>query len=108
MLHAIVPPEWAFCLMIVKWASMAIRIEIKKLTPWQHDLTDEIKVEMLNTIVEEYASEAAKQLAKMKCPTHPKKISHITIIADRQHTMIFRKQFCCPEFEKKISMKLLR
>lgn len=86
---------------------MAIRIEIKKLTPWKHDIADEIRVEMLNTIVEDYASEAGRQLANLKCPTHPRKISHIIIVADRKHTMTFRKKFCCPEFEKKISVKLL-
>lgn len=87
---------------------MPIRVTTKKLKTWHNDLADEIKVEMLNEVVEEFASEAQKELGKLKCKEHPRKISRLTIVADRNKTMIIKKKFCCAEFEEKVSVKIER
>ena len=87
-------------------APMSIHIKTKKLSPRRTDLADQIKVDMLNEIMSDFAVEAKNQLGKLKCEKHPRKVSEITIAADRIHTMKIRRKFCCPEFEKKISAKL--
>jgi len=85
---------------------MPIQIKTKKLSPWNNDLADQIKVDMLNRVVDEFAKEAKVQLSKLTCDKHPDKISHITIAADRQNTMLIRRRFCCNRFSQKISVKL--
>ena len=85
---------------------MSIQIKTRKLLPRQRDLADQIKVDMLNEIAKDFAQEARSQLGDLKCEKHPAKVSYITIAADRTHTLIIRRKFCCPEFEKKISMRL--
>lgn len=85
---------------------MALQIKTKKLSPWKNDLADQIKVDMLNEVVAEFADEAKVQLGKLKCQKHPDKTSYITIAADRTNTMVIRRKFCCPEFKKKISIRL--
>jgi hypothetical protein len=87
---------------------MPIRVTTKKLKAWHNDLADEIKVDMLNEVVEEYATEAQKELGKLTCKEHPRKISQLTIIADRINTMVIEKKFCCAEFEDKVSLKIER
>lgn len=87
---------------------MPVSITTRKLTAWQNDLSDEIKVSMLNEVVEDYAAEAVRALSDLSCPKHPQQMSYITITADRNRTMIIEKKFCCPEFDQKVSLKLLR
>lgn len=87
---------------------MPLSITTKKLAPWHHDLPDEIKVDMLNEIVEDYAAEVIKALGDLYCPAHPHVMSYITIVADRVQSIIIEKKFCCPEFEQKVSLKLKR
>ena len=87
---------------------MAIQVITKKLTPWHNDLPDQIKVEMLNEVAEEFAREVKKELGKLKCENHPMEVSYITVVADRTHNMIIEKKFCCPEFEQKVSVKIER
>jgi hypothetical protein len=87
---------------------MPIHVTIKKLTAWRNDAADDIKVDMLNEVAKEFAVEAKKELAKMKCPRHPTRVSQISIIADRTKSMIIKTKFCCPEFGEKVSVKLLR
>ena len=87
---------------------MPLSIRIKKLSPWHHDLPDEIKVDMLNEVVQDYATEVVNALGDLYCPKHPNEMSFITIIADRVQSIIIEKKFCCPQFEEKVSMKLKR
>lgn len=87
---------------------MPIHISTRKLTARRNDLPDQIKVEMLNEVVEEFAREAKKELANLICKKHPDEISYITIIADRNNNMTLKKKFCCPEFDKKVSLKIQR
>ena len=87
---------------------MSIVVEIQKLTPRQHDLPDEIKVDMLNEMAEDFAEEVAKALGELKCDRHQDEVSHIIIIADRNHTMSIRKKCCCDDFEKLIDHRLAR
>lgn len=87
---------------------MSIRVNTKKLTPWQNDLPDQIKVDMVNQVAEDFAAEVREELGELRCGKHPSKISTVTIIADRTNTMVIKKKFCCPDFEKKVSVKLLR
>ena len=85
---------------------MPVSITTRKLTAWHNDLPDEIKVGMLNEVVEDYAAEAVTVLSHLTCPKHPQQTSHITIVADRNRSMVIEKKFCCPEFEHKVSLKL--
>ena len=85
---------------------MPIRIITKKLSPFRNDLADQIKVEMLNEVVDEFSREARVQLGKLKCEHHPTKISTLTVAADRARTLVIRRKFCCPEFGDRISKKL--
>jgi hypothetical protein len=87
---------------------MPLRITTKKLIPWHHDFPDEIKVQMLNEVVDDYATEVVNALGDLYCPKHPGEISYIIIIADRVQSMIIEKKFCCPQFEEKVSLKLKR
>jgi len=87
---------------------MPIQVITKKLAPWHRDIADQIKVEMLNQVTEEFAQEVKNELGKLNCPNHPDKISYITIMADRNNTIIIKKKFCCPAFEEKISVKIRR
>jgi hypothetical protein len=87
---------------------MSIRVHTKKLAAWRSDLPDQIKVDMVNAVVEDFATEVRNELGKLKCPRHPSKVSTVTITADRVSTMVIKKKFCCPEFEKKVSLKLER
>lgn len=87
---------------------MSIRVKTKKLTAWQSDLPDQIKVAMVNEVVEDFAREARKELGDLTCLNHPSRISTVTIIADRISTMVIKKKFCCLQFERKISLKLER
>lgn len=87
---------------------MPVSITTRKLTAWHNDLPDEIKVDMLNEIVEDFAAEAVKALSSLSCPKHPEQMSYITIAADRSRSMIMEKRFCCTEFEQKVSLKLKR
>lgn len=85
---------------------MPIQVRTEKLSPWKNDLADQIKVDMLNEVVEGFAKEAHVQLAEMSCDYHPDKISYLTIAADRKTTMLIRRRFCCRKFSQKISVKL--
>lgn len=87
---------------------MSIRVHTKKLTAWHNDPVDQIKVDMVNAVVEDFATEVRNELGKLKCSRHPSKTTTVTIIADRTNTMVIRNKFCCPEFEKKVSVKLER
>ncbi|MEX1240191.1 MAG: hypothetical protein WEB30_10750 [Cyclobacteriaceae bacterium] len=84
---------------------MPIQVRTKTLSPWNNDLADQIKVDILNDIVEEFMKEARVQLGNLKCKRHPEKISYITITADRTHTMVIRRKFCCTEFKERVSRK---
>lgn len=85
---------------------MPIRIKIKKLKPWNNNLADQIKVDMLNIVVEDFAREAQRQLSEFFCEHHPEKVSYITIAADRKNTMLIKRRFCCRKFAQKITAKL--
>jgi len=87
---------------------MPIQIHTKKLRPWQNDLADEIKVGMLNEMVDDFAREVTKGLGALNCRRHPDVMSHVTIVADRTETMVILKEFCCHEFEALVSLKLAR
>ena len=87
---------------------MPIKVNIKKLTAWSNDLADQIKVQKINEVAEDYAEEVRKALGTLKCPEHPRKISHITVVADRAHQITIEAKFCCPQFEKKVSLKIER
>ena len=87
---------------------MPVSITTRKLTAWHNDLPDEIKVDMLNEIVEDFAAEATRALSELTCPKHPEQMSYITIVADRNQSMVIEKKFCCSEFEYKVSLKLKR
>jgi hypothetical protein len=75
---------------------------------WRNDLADQIKVDMLNEVVEDYATEVAKELGNLTCQIHPEEISTITIVPDRTHTMVINSKFCCPDFEKIVTLKIER
>ncbi|HET9487002.1 MAG TPA: hypothetical protein VFO54_06195 [Chryseosolibacter sp.] len=85
---------------------MPIQVRKKKLIPWHNDLADEIKVAMLNEVVDEFSRVARNELSKIKCDKHPGEVSYILITPDRVSTMIIKRKFCCPEFAQKITMKL--
>lgn len=87
---------------------MAIQINTVKLAAWQNDLADQIKVEMLNEVAVQFASEVKKALENAKCQKHPDQISYVTIVPHRKKNMIIKTKFCCPEFDKKMSVKIER
>ena len=87
---------------------MPIQVTTQKLTPWHNDAADAIKVAMLNEVAEEFAREVKRELSTIKCKSHPRRNSYISIIADRTQTMIIKTKFCCPEFEKQVSVKIQR
>lgn len=87
---------------------MSIKVKVKKLTARTDDLPDQIKVEKLNEVAEDFAAEVARALGNLKCKKHPAQMSQITIIAERTHTMIIKKKCCCAEFEKLVSPKIDR
>lgn len=87
---------------------MPITVHIKKLAAWQNDLPDQIKVEKLNEVAEDFAQEIKKELGSLQCQQHPEQVSHVTVIADRHNSMVIQKKCCCPEFEKKVSRKIER
>lgn len=71
-------------------------------------MPDEIKVDKINEVAEDFAKEVLDNLGGLSCKAHPDKISYIIIRADRTHTLDIRKKFCCPEFEKLVSLKIER
>ena len=87
---------------------MSIKVRTKKLVARHLDLPDQIRVEMLNQVVEDYATEVLLALGNLTCSRHPDKVSRVTILADRAHTLIIKKKFCCLEFEKLVSVKMER
>ncbi len=87
---------------------MSIAVNIRKLDAWQDDLADQIRVEKLNEVAEDYASEITHELGRLTCPAHPHQQSYITIVAHRTNFIVIEKQFCCTEFEKKINAKIGR
>lgn len=87
---------------------MAIEVHVKKLSAWQKDLPDQIKVEKLNEVAEDFAEEIMKEIGTLQCKQHPEQVSHVTVIADRLTSMVIQKKCCCPEFEKKVSRKIER
>jgi hypothetical protein len=87
---------------------MSIKVNTRKLNAWRNDLADQIRVEKLNEVAEDYAHEIAKELGALKCPSHPGEDSYITIIADRAHYIVTEAKFCCCEFEKKVGLKIER
>ena len=82
---------------------MPITVHIKKLAAWQNDLPDQIKVEKLNEVAEDFAQEIKKEIGSLQCQQHPEQVSHVTVIADRHNSMVIQKKCCCPEFEKKVN-----
>jgi len=87
---------------------MSIKVHIRKLAAWHNDLADQIKVEKLNEVAEDFAQEIVNELGNLQCKEHPGKDSYVTIIADRTNQIIIEKKFCCQEFEKKVSLKIER
>lgn len=87
---------------------MPIKVHIKKLSAWRNDLPDQIKVEKLNEVAEDFAQEITKEIGSLQCPQHPEQVSHITVAADRITSVMIQKKCCCTEFEKKISRKIER
>lgn len=83
-----------------------IKVNIRKLTPWRNDITDQIRVEKVNEVAEDYAREIVNELGKLQCSDHPDDDSYVTIIADRTHHIIVEKEFCCEEFERKVGLKI--
>jgi hypothetical protein len=87
---------------------MSIKVKTKTLVARHSDLPDQIRVDMLNQVVEDFAREVLLALGNLECKQHPHKISQLTIFADRAHTLLIKKKFCCPEFEKLVSLKIER
>lgn len=87
---------------------MSIQVNVRKLSAWRNDLPDQIRVEKLNEVAEDYAHEITQQLGNLKCRHHPDQTSYITIVPDRWQTMTIEKKFCCADFEKKVSVKIQR
>jgi hypothetical protein len=87
---------------------MPIQVKTQRLTPWHNDMADEIKVNMLNEVAEEFACEVREELSTLTCKCHPHKNSYITVIADRAQTTIVRTEFCCPDFGRQVSVKIER
>ena len=87
---------------------MSIKVNVRKLSPWRNDLPDQIRVEKLNEVAEDFAREITHQLGDLRCSEHPDEVSYLTVIADRHHTMLVEKTFCCQQFEKIVSRKIER
>ena len=85
---------------------MPVSITTRKLNAWHNDLPDEIKVSVLNQVIDDYAAEAMRVLSDLHCPKHPQEMSYITIVADRARSMVIEKKFCCRDFEQRVSLKL--
>lgn len=87
---------------------MSIKVNIRKLTAWHNDLADQIRVDKLNEIAEDYTQEILNELGNLQCKDHPGQDSCVTIVADRTNYIVIEKNFCCAEFEKKVSLKIER
>ena len=87
---------------------MSIKVKTRKLIARHSDLPDQIRVDMLNQVMDDFAGEVLLALGNLKCKKHPDKVSHVTIFADREHTLVIKKKFCCREFEKLVSVKIER
>lgn len=87
---------------------MPIEVHVKKLSAWQKDLPDQIRVEKLNEVAEDFAEEITKEIGSLQCQQHPDHVSHVTVVPDRLASMVIQKKCCCPEFEKKVSRKIER
>ena len=87
---------------------MPIKVTIRKLTQWRNDLPDQIRVEKLNEVAEDFAAEIRSELGNMQCKKHPDETSYITIVPYRTGSVSVEKKFCCAEFEKKVAPKIER
>lgn len=87
---------------------MSIKVNVRRLTAWHNDLPDQIRVEKLNEVAEDFANEIAHELGGLRCRHHPEDMSYITIIAHRNYSVVVQSKFCCAEFEKKVSLKIER
>lgn len=87
---------------------MSIKVTIRRLTQWRNDLPDQIRVEKLNEVAEDFAAEILRELGNMQCKKHPDETSHVTIAPSRTGSLRVEKKFCCAEFEKKVSPKIER
>jgi hypothetical protein len=87
---------------------MSIKVKTNTLVARNADLPDQIRVDMLNQVAEDFAAEVLLALGNLTCKQHPDKLSHVIIFADRKHTLLIKKQFCCPEFEELVSVKIER
>lgn len=87
---------------------MPIKVTIRRLTPWRNDLSDQIRVEKLNEVAEDFATEISNELGNLQCKEHPDETSYVTIVPDRTGSLRVEKKFCCPGFEKKVSPKIER
>jgi len=85
---------------------MSLKVNVRKLTPWRNDVADQIRVEKLNEVAQDYAQEIVNELGHLQCGRHPEQPSYVTIIADRSHYIVIEKDFCCQEFEKKVGLKI--
>lgn len=85
---------------------MSIKVNIRRITAWRNDIADQIRVEKLNEVTEDYAREILNELGHLTCDQHPDRDSYITIIADRTHYIVVEKKFCCEAFEKKVGFKI--
>lgn len=89
-----------------KGLAMSIKVKTKLLTAWHNDLPDQIKVEMVNEIAEDFATEIRNALGNLQCQAHPGKNSRITVVADRVNQVNLETRFCCAKFGKKVSVKI--
>lgn len=87
---------------------MAIKVNVRRLSAWHNDIPDQIRVDKLNEVAEDFANEIAHELGGLRCAQHPEDISYITVIAHRNYAMVVQTKFCCPEFENKVSLKIER
>lgn len=85
---------------------MPIIVNVRKLSAWHHDLPDQIRVEKLNEVADDFAYELEQELGGLRCNAHPVESSIITVSADRQRFITLQKRFCCSAFEKKVCMKI--
>ena len=61
---------------------MSIKVTIRRLAQWRNDLADQIKVEKLNEVAEDFADEIRRELGNLQCKKHPDETSQVTIIQD--------------------------
>lgn len=87
---------------------MSIKVKVRRLAQWRNDLADQIKVEKLNEVAEDFAAEITSELGNLQCKKHPDETSHVTIVPDRTGSIKVEKKFCCAEFEKKVAPKIER